>query len=107
MLTCWHRIKHGGFARQNMELVFKAAKLENFSFSVMEEQVEMFSKDGKSSKRTVFFARGRREPTTWGKLGNWISGIQSTASDQFSVAPRREVASKLSITGQTVTGDKQ
>jgi SAM-dependent methyltransferase len=93
-----HTIKHGGFARQNMEMLFKAAKLENFSFSIMEEEVEMI-KDGKSTKRRVFFARGRREPTTWGKISNWVWNIQSTASDQFSITPRDEVGSKLGFTG--------
>ncbi len=92
-------IKHGGFARQNMEMLFKAAKLENFSFSVMEEQVEMFGKDGTSSKRSVFFARGRREPTTWGKISKWIGSMQTVASDQWQIGPREQVQAQLGPMG--------
>jgi SAM-dependent methyltransferase len=104
LLTGHQSIKHGGFARTNMEKLYQLAKLEKFSFSVMEEPVEMFSKDGTSSKRTVFFARGRREPTTWGKLGNWLSGIQNTAGTQFSMAPGEGMSGKLSHTGGRSTG---
>lgn len=93
-------IKHGGFARQNMEKLFQAAKLEKFAFSVMDEQVEMVGKDGKTSKRTVFFAKGTREPTTWGKLANWVGSMQETASEQFQIGPRREGnGNKLNLTG--------
>ncbi|KAK5175240.1 uncharacterized protein LTR77_000377 [Saxophila tyrrhenica] len=97
-----HTIKHGGFARQNMEMLFQAAKLENFSFSVMEEPVEMVSKDGSTNKRTVFFARGRKEPTTWGKLASWVTKMQENAADQFSIAPREDVPDQLGLTGGKV-----
>lgn len=92
-------IKHGGFARTNMEKIFKVAKLENFSFSVMEETVELVGKDGTTTERTVFFARGRKEATAWGKVTKWFADMQGTAGEQFQITPREKVQEEFNLMG--------
>lgn len=91
-------IKHRGFASANLQKLYKIAKLEKFSFSLVEEPAILETKDG-PKKRTIFIARGKKEPTTWGKLSNWMYGMQMTAADQFSIAPRQEAPKKLNLFG--------
>ncbi|KAK3709402.1 hypothetical protein LTR37_010963 [Vermiconidia calcicola] len=99
-----HTIKHGGFARTNMEKMYEKAGLENFSFSVLEEPAVMETKHGGTNKRDVFIARGRREPTKWGKVVDWFWSMQHVATDQFQIEPREEVPKEFNLVGGHVKG---
>lgn len=99
-------IKHGGFTKDNLEKLHKTAKLQKFSFSVVDEPAVMELQDG-TVKRTLFISRARKEPTAWGKFSNWVYSVQMMASDQarFQVDPNKvndkKVPIKLGLTGQT------
>ena len=77
-----HTIKHSGFEQKNIETLFKIAKLERFSFSVVDELAVLEHQDG-PKKRHMFIARGVKEPTAWGKVVNWMTGVQEVASLQW------------------------
>ena len=76
-------IKTSGFARSNMEKLYKIAKLDKFSFSVIDDPAVMELQEG-TKKRTMFVARGIRQPTMWGKIANWVYDMQMEASKQTS-----------------------
>lgn len=57
-----HTIKHDGFDRDTMQKMFNAAGLADFDWDVVEEEFVMELKHG-TSKRQVFFARGRSSQT--------------------------------------------
>lgn len=96
-------IKHSGFEQKNIETLYKIAKLERFSFSVIDEPAVLEHQDG-VKKRVMFVARGVKEPTAWGKVINWVTGVQMSAADQWQIIPRREVPQKLGIAGEVNTG---
>ena len=92
-------IKTRGFARANIEKLYKLAKLEKFSFSLVDEPAVMETKEGETKKRSIFIARGRKEATTWGKISNWMYGVQMQAADQFSMVPRDDMPDELNLFG--------
>ena len=94
-------IKHRGFASANMEKMYKMAKLEKFSFSLLEEPV-ILEGEGGTKKRSVFFARGRKQATTWGKIANWVFDTQMAASEQMKIGPKGDSPKKFGIFGENV-----
>lgn len=83
-------IKNRGFARANMEKLYSVAKLEKFSFSMLEEPVVMGSEDS-TKKRSLFFAKGKKAATAWGKIANWVYDMQMAASEQTkSMTPGKD-----------------
>ena len=79
-----HTIKHHGFAREDMAKLYADAGLEGFGWDVLPEPAVMEFKDGRA-ERTIFVAKGTRAPTTWGKLRNWMGGLQDQVGGQMRV----------------------
>lgn len=96
-------IKTRGFAMSNIEKLYKLAGLEKFSFSLVDEPAILETKDG-TKNRSIFIARGIKQPTRWGKIANWIFGIQMQAADQFSIVPREKLPDHLTFVGGRTTG---
>lgn len=84
MAAMRHTIKHDGFTGNRMRELFEGAGLENFGFDVLDEPAVMELQSG-TVKRTLFFARGRKPPTTWGKLKSWVFQMQESAGGQLKV----------------------
>lgn len=99
-------IKHSGFAKANIEKLFSAAKLEKFSFSVVDEPVVMELESG-TRTRKLFIARGKKQPTTWAKVANWVYNAQVASADQWSNKPRSAVPDSLGIFGEASAGKEQ
>ena len=57
-------IKHSGFSRSTMGDLYEQAGLEDFKFDVLNEPAVMELKEG-TRERSIFIARGRKQPTTW------------------------------------------
>jgi SAM-dependent methyltransferase len=79
-------IKHTGFQRQGIKKLFEDAGLEDFGWSVLDDPSILELKSG-TRQRTLFFAKGRRAPTAWQKLSNWIGGLQDSAAGQMQYGP--------------------
>ena len=97
-------VKTRGFARANIEKLYKLAGLEKFSFSLVDEPAILETKDGGTKKRSIFIARGVKEPTRWGKIANWVYDIQVKASDQFQIGPRESAPDQLGLFGERSKG---
>lgn len=87
-----HTIKTHGFNEADMAKMYKEAGLEAFGFEVLSEPAVMEFESG-TKERDVFIAKGKREKGVWGKLGDWVSGLQEASGKQFDVAPARGDAS--------------
>ena len=94
-----HTIKHSGFEQKNIETIFKIARFERFSFSVIDEPAIMNMQDG-PRKRQMFVARGVKEPGILGKIGNWITGMQNSAQS-WQPIQYRETPKKLGVFGES------
>lgn len=97
-----HTIKHHGFTSDGIKRLFDAAGLEDFGFEVLEEPAVFDFEEGRK-ERQVFIAKGRKAPTVWGKLKNWIGGsldsiggqtgrLEADESAGTAFAPRRDAA---------------
>lgn len=75
-------IKHAGFTSDGMKRLFVNSGLEDFKFDVLPEPAVMELKDG-VKKRTIFIAKGRRQPTAWGKFVNWMGSMQDYMGPQL------------------------
>ncbi|KAF2479679.1 S-adenosyl-L-methionine-dependent methyltransferase [Neohortaea acidophila] len=93
-------IKHAGFQRSNLLRLHDLAKLEKFSFSVVDEEAVMQLQHG-TRKRKMFVTKALAPPTAWGKFSNWLTQYQITASEQMRIEPKRPVPQQLGFTGQT------
>ena len=82
-------VKHHGFTSINMKKIFTHAGLEGFGFEVLDDPAVMELKEG-TRERKIFIARGRKQPTAWGKVSKWVSGSLDSISDQVksSTEPR-------------------
>jgi SAM-dependent methyltransferase len=97
-------IKNRGFTKTNIEKLYTAAGLEKFSFSVLDEPA-VLEKEGGTVKRAIFIARGRKKPTTWQKISNWVYDVQMNAADQWQIIPKKETEPvKLGLFGEKYTG---
>jgi SAM-dependent methyltransferase len=77
-------IKHNGFTSTGLKALFEQAGLEDFDFATLPEQVVMELKDG-TKKRTLFIAKGRKQPTMLGKMWNWVANMQGTFAEQTNM----------------------
>lgn len=68
-----HTIKHHGFTSAGIQRLFAAAGLEDFAFDILPEPAVFEFEEGRK-ERTVFIAKGRKAPTVWGKVRNWVEG---------------------------------
>lgn len=95
-------IKYGGFTKDNLETLHKIARLQKFSFSVVDDPAVMELHEG-TVKRKLFISRARREATAWGRFANWLHGMQLEAGSQAwtQMNPREKPPTKLGIVGQT------
>lgn len=71
--TARNTIKHHGFTSDGIERLFSAAGLEDFAFDILPEPAVFEFEEGRK-ERTIFIAKGRKAPTVWGKLRNWVEG---------------------------------
>lgn len=97
-------IQSGGFTRSNLEKLHNIAHLNNFSFSVIDEEAVMELQEG-TEKRKLFISRAKRPPTAWGKFANWVYSMQVEASRQTNTMtkPQHEIPQQLGVFGQTRT----
>ena len=96
-----HTIKHNGFTSQGIQRLFEEAGLEDFAFDVLPEPAVFDFEEGRK-ERTVFIAKGRKAPTVWGKLKNWVGGSLDAIGGQVRLeadegpgsrfTPRKDVA---------------
>jgi SAM-dependent methyltransferase len=95
-------IKHHGFTSQGIERLFAAAGLEDFAFDVLKEPAVFEFEEGRK-ERQIFIAKGRKLPTAWGKLKNWVSGsldaiggqvnhLQADEGPGSTLSPRKDAA---------------
>lgn len=103
-----HTINSGGFTKSNLQALHEAAKMQKFSFSVIDEPAVMELQEG-TQKRTLFITRAKRSPTPWGRFANWVHGIQMQAAEQsrFQTTQSKPVPDQLGIVGQTQANTKQ
>ena len=99
-------IKTGGFAKKNMETLYKINKMSKFDFIVLQDPAIMESKDGSKQERTIFLAKGNRENTTWGKIADWVYNVQVQSGEQFQITPRQSVPVKLGLFGERNVDNK-
>lgn len=71
--TARNTIKHHGFTSDGIQRLFSAAGLEDFAFDILPEPAVFEFEEGRK-ERTIFIAKGRKAPTVWGKLRNWVEG---------------------------------
>ena len=71
--TARNTIKHHGFTSDGIQRLFSAAGLEDFAFDILPEPAVFEFEEGRKA-RTIFIAKGRKAPTVWGKLRNWVEG---------------------------------
>ncbi|KAK5154051.1 hypothetical protein LTR04_006095 [Oleoguttula sp. CCFEE 6159] len=76
-----HTIKHDGFDKEGMRKLFEAAGFEDFGYEILTEPVTLKS-HGEERVRRVFIAKGRRKPTVWARLTQWVSSTQDGVSEQ-------------------------
>lgn len=96
-----HTIKQHGFTSDGIKRLFDAAGLEDFGFEVLKEPAVFDFEEGRK-ERQIFIAKGRKAPTVWGKLKNWVGGSLDAIGGQVrlekdegagsSFAPRRDAA---------------
>jgi SAM-dependent methyltransferase len=94
-------IKHSGFTSQGIQRLFAEAGLEDFAFDVLDEPAVFDFEEGRKERR-IFIAKGRKAPTVWGKLRNWVVGsidaiggqvnLQADEGPGSRLAPRKDVA---------------
>ncbi|KAM0700460.1 hypothetical protein Q7P35_012181 [Cladosporium inversicolor] len=94
-----HTIKHHGFTSSGIQRLFAAAGLEDFAFDILPEPAVFEFEEGRK-ERTIFIAKGRKAPTVWGKVRNWVEGSLDAIGGQTSLgvdegpgstfAPRRD-----------------
>jgi SAM-dependent methyltransferase len=94
-------IKHSGFTSQGIQRLFEEAGLEDFAFDVLKEPAVFDFEEGRK-ERQIFIAKGRKAPTVWGKLKNWVTGSLDAIGGQVNLqvdegpgsrlAPRKDVA---------------
>lgn len=96
-----HTIKHSGFTRANLEKLHRIARMQKFSFSIVDDPAVMELQEG-TVKRTLFISRAMKEPTAWGKFSNWVYGLQMSAAQQsiLQTRPKDKVPTQLGVTGQ-------
>lgn len=96
-----HTIKHHGFTSDGIRRLFEAAGLEDFAFDILPEPAVFDFEEGRK-ERTIFIAKGRKAPTAWGKLKNWVEGSLDAIGGQTRLgadegpgstfAPRKDAA---------------
>lgn len=79
-------IKHHGFTSDGIQRLFSAAGLEDFAFDILPEPAVFEFEEGRK-ERTIFIARGRKAPTVWGKLKNWVEGSLDAIGGQTRLGP--------------------
>ena len=93
-------IKHNGFTSQGIQRLFEEAGLEDFAFDILPEPAIFDFEEGRK-ERTIFIAKGKKSPTLWSKLKNWVAGSLDSIGGQVtlqaddgagSFAPRKDVA---------------
>lgn len=92
-------IKHHGFTSDGIQRLFEAAGLEDFAFDILPEPAVFEFEEGRK-ERTIFIAKGRKAPTVWGKLKNWVEGsldaiggqtrLQADDGPGSTFAPRKD-----------------
>ncbi|TKA65669.1 hypothetical protein B0A49_04986 [Cryomyces minteri] len=76
-----HTIKHDGFDKEGMRKLFEAAGFEDFGYEILMEPVTLKS-HGEERVRRVFIAKGRRKPTVWARLTQWVGSTQDGVAEQ-------------------------
>jgi len=89
-----HTIKHNGFTAQGIQRLFEAAGLEDFAFDVLPEPAVFEFEEG-CKERTIFIAKGRKTPTIWGKLRNWVGGSLDAIGGQTRLEPDEGLGSRF------------
>jgi SAM-dependent methyltransferase len=94
-------IKHSGFTSQGIQRLFSEAGLEDFAFEVLDEPAVFDFEEGRKERR-IFIAKGRKAPTVWGRLKNWVTGSLDAIGGQVilqvdegpgsRLTPRKDVA---------------